>query len=109
MTSVSLLFALTYQSLASMLIALAIALAWLAGAACYLTSEHQRLRAQRLAAQPARAIALVAAIASLVCWWLAAGPSAGIASTFMSLCFGLLFWPYAAGGWHWLRGDAHVE
>ncbi|WP_052653176.1 hypothetical protein [Pandoraea oxalativorans] len=92
-----------------MLIALAIALAWVAGAACYLTSEHQRLCAQRLAAQPARAIALIAAIASLVCWWLVAGPSAGIASAFMSLCFGLLFWPYAAGGWHWLRGDAHVE
>ncbi|WP_044455661.1 hypothetical protein [Pandoraea vervacti] len=92
-----------------MLITLALALAWAAGGACYLTSEHQRLRARRLNAQPARALALVAAIASVLCWWLAAGPSAGIASAFMSLCFGLLFWPYAAGGWHWLRGDAHVE
>ncbi|VVE10550.1 hypothetical protein [Pandoraea anhela] len=92
-----------------MLIALAIALAWLAGGACYLTSEHQRLRAQRLAARPTRAISLIAAIASLACWWLAAGASAGIASAFMSLCFGLLFWPYAAGGLCWLRGHAHVE
>ena len=95
-----------------MLIALAIALAWLAGGACYLTSEHQRLRAQRLPAQPARALASIAAMASVACWWLATGPSAGIASAFMSLCFGLLFWPYAAGGWQWLRadrGDVHVE
>ncbi|VVE48020.1 hypothetical protein PEP31012_04546 [Pandoraea eparura] len=92
-----------------MLIGLAIALAWLAGGAYYLTSDHQRVSAQRLAAQPARSVSLVAAIACLVCWWLAAGASAGIAAAFMSLCFGLLFWPYAAGGWHWLRGDAHVE
>ena len=92
-----------------MLIALAIALAWLAGGVCYLTSAHQRLRAQRLSAEPARALALAAAIASVVCWLTAAGTSAGIAAAFMSLCFGLLFWPYAAGGWHWLRGDAHVE
>ncbi|WP_087689041.1 MULTISPECIES: hypothetical protein [unclassified Pandoraea] len=92
-----------------MLIALAIALAWFAGGACYLTSEHQRLRTQRLNPQPARALSLVAAVASLVCWLAAAGASAGIAAAFMSLCFGLLFWPYAAGGWHWLRGDAHVE
>lgn len=92
-----------------MLIALAIALAWLAGGVCYLTSVHQRLRTQRLSAQPARALALAAAIASVVCWLTVAGASAGIAAAFMSLCFGLLFWPYAAGGWHWLRGDAHVE
>lgn len=92
-----------------MLIALAIALAWLAGGVCYLTSEHQRLRPQRLNARPARVLALVAAIASVICWLTAAGASAGIAAAFMSLCFGLLFWPYAAGGWHWLRGDAHVE
>ncbi|VVD78801.1 hypothetical protein PPN31114_01017 [Pandoraea pneumonica] len=92
-----------------MLIALAIALAWLAGGVCYLTSVHQRLRAQRLSAQPARALALAAAIASVVCWLTVTGASAGIAAAFMSLCFGLLFWPYAAGGWHWLRGDAHVE
>ncbi|AJE99827.1 hypothetical protein [Pandoraea apista] len=92
-----------------MLIALAIALAWLAGAACYLTSEHQRFRAQRLPAQPARTLSLVAAVACFACWWLAAGPSAGIAAAFMSLCLGLLVWPYLASGWHWLRGDAHVE
>ncbi|VVE29344.1 hypothetical protein [Pandoraea terrigena] len=92
-----------------MLIALAMALACLAGGASYLTSDHQRVSARRLAAQPARSLSLVAAIACLVCWCLAAGPSAGIAAAFMSLCFGLLCWPYAAGGWHWLRGDAHVE
>ncbi|WP_374624888.1 hypothetical protein [Pandoraea sp.] len=92
-----------------MLIALAIALAWLAGGACYLTSAHQRVRAQRLPAQPARAIALVAACACLGCWCLAAGASAGIAAAFVSLSFGLLAWPYATGGWHWLRGGPHVE
>ncbi|QBC31716.1 hypothetical protein [Pandoraea sp. XY-2] len=91
-----------------MLIGLAIALAWLAGGACYLTSEHQRVRARRLAAQPARSLSLLAATASLSCWWLAAGASAGIAAAFMSLCFGQLFWPYAVGGWRALRGDAHV-
>lgn len=93
----------------SMLIALAIVLAWIAGATCYLTSEHQRLLAKPWPAQPARGLALLAAVLCVVDWLNVAGTSAGIAAAIMSLCGGLLFWPYAAGGLQWLRGDAHVE
>lgn len=92
-----------------MLIALAIALAWLAGGACYLSSEHQRLRSQPWPARPARWLSLAAAVLSVVCWFAVTGVSAAIAAAIVSLCFGLLFWPYAASGVRWLRGGAHVE
>lgn len=77
---------------------LALALAFGATLACYLTSEHQHLLPRRWRARSARAWALVGAVLSLAGWCMALGASAGIAAAFTALAAGAVFWPYAGVG-----------